>query len=37
MTEITARFDDLHAINIVTKASRRDQIPIATSPGGSVQ
>jgi hypothetical protein len=36
-TEITARFDNLRVIDVVTKASRQDQIPIAKSTGGSVQ
>jgi len=36
-TEITACYDNLRAIDVVTKASRHDQIPIAESTGGSVQ
>jgi len=36
-TEIAALFDTLRTLDIVTKASRYHQIPIAKSTGGSVQ
>jgi hypothetical protein len=36
-TEIAALFDTPHTLDIVTKANRHHQIPIAESTGGSVQ
>jgi hypothetical protein len=36
-TEIAALFDTPRTLDIVTKANRHHQIPIAKSTGGSVQ
>jgi hypothetical protein len=35
--ESNAHFDDLYEVDVIAKASRHDQIPIAESTGGSVQ